>query len=157
MSNEINADDFMDTKELTVAEVDNLIKEITEIRAEKKAQKEVMDEINTRLDVAETTLIKMLEGAGKTSYIAEGYGKVKLSYIMAVQTPKTTEDKLAFFKWLAENKGREVADAYLTVNSQALNSLYNELQEEYAEKGEVLQVDGIGEPLTRVKLSLTKA
>lgn len=149
--------DFMIKKELTVKEVDDTIKRIVELRADKKVIKEAMDAVDTELDVQESKLIKMLEEAGKTAYIAEGFGKVKISYIMTVQTPKSTEDKLAFFTWLEQNKGKDIADAYITVNSQALNSLYNELSEEFASRGEVLQIDGISEPLTRTKLSITKA
>lgn len=137
--------------------MDDAIKNIRALEALYKAAKEISDMHYEQLNSAKAKVIEMLEQAGKTVYVAEGVGRVKVSYEMSVQTPKTPEEKTAFFKWLASNMGQDVADAYLSVNSQSLNSLYNELTEQYARRGEVLTIDGIGAPISRTKLSLTKA
>lgn len=143
--------------EISLAEMDSAITEIRAYEALYKEAKEVSDERYEKLNAAKQRVIEMLEAAGKTVYIAEGLGRVRLTYEMSVQTPKTPEEKKAFFAWVAKEMGQDVADAYLSVNSQSLNSLYNDLNDQYARRGEVLQIDGLGAPIARTKLSLTKA
>lgn len=145
------------TTEISLQEMDNAIKQIREIEAEYKAANDISTGLYEQLQAAKAKVIEMLEQSGRTVYICEGVGRVKVSYEMSVQTPKTPEEKKAFFAWLATNMGEDVADAYLSVNSQSLNSLYNELTEQYARRGEVLTIDGLTAPISRTKLSLTKA
>jgi hypothetical protein len=145
------------TTAISLAEMDNAIANIRELEASYKAAKEISDGFYEQLQAAKAKVVEMLEQAGKTTYIAEGIGRVKVTYEMSVQTPKTPEEKKAFFTWLATNMGPEVSEAYMTVNSQSLNALYNQLTEEYARRGEVLMIDGLSEPISRTKLSLTKA
>ena len=142
---------------ISLAEMDQAIAELKTKREEYKAAKAISDGLELEKRQLEARVVEMLEQAGKTVYVAEGVGRVKVSYEMSVQTPKTPEEKKAFFNWLATNMGQDVADAYLTVNSVSLNSLYNQLNEQAAQKGEVLSIDGLGEPIARTKLSLTKA
>ena len=142
---------------MTTQEFDELIEKLVKARENTSNAKREYEDIKAISDDLEDQVIQALEAAGKTTYIAEGAAKVTLSYIMAVQTPKTPEDKLAFFDWLKKHKGEDVATAYLSVNSQALNSLYNELEEEWNRRGEILQIDGLDAPLTRTKLSVRKA
>lgn len=144
-------------QQISLEEMDNAVKKIRELEALYKEAKEVADNFYSQLNAAKAKVIEMLEQSDRTVYICEGVGRVRLSYEMSVQTPKTPEEKKAFFNWIATNMGQDVADAYLSVNSQSLNSLYNQLTEEYARRGEVLMIDGLGEPIARTKLSVTKA
>lgn len=142
---------------ISLAEMDAAI---TELKRRREAYAEASSISTLRheeLKQQEATVVMMLEQSGKTVYVAEGVGRVKVTHEMSVQTPKTPENKKAFFNWLATNLGQEVADAYQTVNSQSLNSLYNELEERFTAKGEILSIDGLGAPIARTKLSLTKA
>lgn len=145
------------TGEISLAAMDAAIVAMKTKREEYSAAKKISDGLHEEQRQLEAIVVSMLEQAGKTVYVCEGIGRVKVSYEMSVQTPKTPEEKLAFFAWLTANMGQEVSDAYLTVNSQSLNSLYNELSEEWARRGEVLSIDGLGQPIARTKLSLTKA
>jgi hypothetical protein len=142
---------------ISLADMDGAIQNIRDLEANYKAAKEISDAHFAELSSAKEKVMDMLEQAEKTVYVAEGVGRVTLSYEMSVQTPKTPSEKKAFFSWLASKMGQEVADAYTTVNSQALNSLYNSLTEEYASRGEILMIDGLSEPIARRKLSLRKA
>jgi hypothetical protein len=142
---------------ISLADMDAAIGKIREMEEKYKEAKKVSDALFEELSFAKQRVIEMLERSGRTVYIAEGLGRVKLTYEMSVQTPKTPEEKKSFFAWLADEMGQETADAYLSVNSQSLNSLYNDLSEQYARRGEVLQVPGLGAPIARTKLSVTKA
>ena len=104
----------------------------------------------------EAMVIEALAEVGKDTYICEGVGRVTKVEKMAVRVPATPDQKKQFFNWLKENMGEDVATQYTSVNSQALNSLYNQLTEEYAQRGEVLNIDGLETPLTRIELSFRK-
>lgn len=142
---------------ITLAQMDDAIAAVKRARDEYKEAKAISDSLHEEQKRLEAIVISMMEQVEKTVYVCEGVGRVHVGYEMSVQTPKTPEDKKAFFDWLRNNMGEDVADAYQTVNSQSLNSLYNSLTEEYAARGQILSIDGLGEPIARVKLSLTKA
>lgn len=142
---------------ISLHSMDKAVKSIRDLRDTYAKAKKLSDEAYEHVKRAEAELILMMEKSERSVYIVEGVGRVRISHEMSVQTPKTLDEKKAFFEWLAKNKGQDVADAYMSINSQSLNSLYNELQEEAASRGEILQVDGLGEPIARTKLSLTKA
>jgi uncharacterized protein YktA (UPF0223 family) len=142
---------------VTTEEMDDAVKYLKKLEAAYKIKKDEAEQAHGFYEDQKQLVISMLESIGKTVYIAEGVARVKVTTEMSYQTPKTIEEKEAFFKWLAENEGEEVMMTYRTVNSQALNSLLNELEERYAREGKVLQADGIGQPIARTKLSVTKA
>lgn len=145
------------TKTIDIKMMDDAVKKVRELRDDYKAKKKASDDAHSMLKSSEAALISLMQRAEKKTYIVTGVGRVTISEELSIQTPKTREEKLAFFKWLAEHKGQEVADNYMTINSQSLNSLYGELTEEAAQKGEVLMVDGLGEPIVRTTLSLRQA
>lgn len=142
---------------ISLSEMDAVIKELKTAKEEYSLKKKESDNAYSIVKGLEAKIILMLEKSEKTVYIAEGVARVKVSHEMSVQTPKTPEAKLAFFKWIEDNMGEDVKNAYLTVNSQSLNSLYNQLSEEYASRGEILMIDGLEEPVARTSLSVTKA
>jgi len=74
-----------------------------------------------------------------------------------VATPKSIEEKVAFFKWIEDNLGEETRDAYMTVSSASLNKFYQEQSDLAAERGEVLEIDGLQPPTSRSILSFRKA
>lgn len=144
-------------QEINLREMDEAVAALKELEAGYKEAKEVSDDWYNRLQAQKNHVMFLLERAGKTVYIAEGIARVKLTHEMSYQTPKTIEEKEAFFKWLAENEGEEVMKSYMTVNSQSLNSLLNDLEERYAREGKILAPEGLGAPIARAKLSVTKA
>lgn len=146
----------MDFGTPTLSDMDALIKELRMKRDEYDVAKKAAEAKHGEVKNLEAKVIQTLEDAGKTTYIAEGVGKVTVSYDMSVQTPKTIDEKRAFFEWVKNNLGQEVHDSYMTVNSISLNSLYKQLNEEYCNRGEILQISGLGEPVARTKLSLRK-
>jgi len=141
----------------TLADMDHTIKLMKESQEEYRKLDKVAKEAYAKFQHLEQTVVRLLEESGKQIYIAEGVAKVKVNYVMSVHTPKTIDEKKAFFQWLRDNCGEEVHDSYMTINSQSLNSLYNDLTEQYAQRGEVLMIDGLSEPTARTKLSITKA
>lgn len=142
--------------ELTLKEMDEMIAELKDLKTDYNAANAVKKEAYDVYKAQETKVIEALSCAGKDTYICEGVGRVTRVEKMAVRVPASPEQKKAFFSWLRENMGDDVATQYTNVNSQALNGLYNQLTEEYALRGEVLNIDGLDTPVTRVELSFRK-
>jgi len=141
---------------LTMEEMNGMV---TELRARKSAYDESNAVKKTYYDAykaQEAMVIEALSEEGMSTYICDGVGRVTKVEKMAVRVPATPEQKTAFFNWLRENMGDDVATQYTSVNSQALNSLYNTLTEEYAARGEVLDIAGLETPVTRTELSFRK-
>ncbi len=141
---------------LTLEEMDNMVAELKKLRVAYDESNAVKKEAYTAYKAQETKVIEALEQSGKDTYICEGIGRVTKVEKMAVRVPATPEQKVAFFNWLREHMGEDVATQYTSVNSQSLNSLYNQLTEEYALRGQVLDIDGLEPPVTRVELSFRK-
>ena len=142
--------------QITVKEMDNLIAEMRDAKSEYTAKNNDAKEAKTILDSLQAKLLDALETLDKDTYIADA-GRITRVRKLTVRVPKTLEAKRSFFKFLEETQGKDVADSYMSVNSQSLNSLYNQLVEEYAERGEVLEMDGIETPTFRESLSFRQS
>jgi len=98
--------------------------EIEKLRALKDVYKEKSDaktEAFHELETAELRVKTILEELDTIEYEkVKKEHKVQLKVDQRARVPKTDEDKAAFFQWL---KDMEYYDAYITVNSQSINSL----------------------------------
>jgi hypothetical protein len=148
--------DWTVKKEISIADM-------TEAVANLRSTKESYDSAKAQAEAAyaiykdaEQKVIGLLEESGQETFIASGLGRVTVSHQLSVTTPKTPEEKQAFFDWLKKEMGEDGFWAYATVNSQSLNSLYKQKVSEYASKGEVLEIDGLQPATSFTKLSFTK-
>jgi len=142
--------------EISIQDMDNQLEVLRELKDDYAAKDKVKKEAYAKLKEQEAKVIGMLERTNKKRYVSD-YGNVTLVEELSVQTPKTPEQKRAFFNWIRENMGEEAHDVYMTVNSRTLNSLYKEQSEVAAANGEVLKIDGLSDPITVTKLSFRKA
>lgn len=116
---------------------------------EAKALKEIYEE-------TEHKVLQTLKAAKKSKYHVDGLGTVSIRNTYQVTTPKTMAAKEKLFKYLA-NRGKEVYYAYLTVNSQSLNSFYNKELELAKEAGAGnFSIPGIDEPTHRETIAFRK-
>lgn len=143
--NEVTTDELKAASlELRAAKTiyDDIKKKSNDAYAEyQQAQKKVMD---------------LMEQADLRTFITDA-GRITLKSKMSVRTPKTVEQKEAVFGWINENLGPDALSAYQTINSQTLNSLYNQLNEQYAAEGKQLNIPGLEAPIESTILSFTKA
>ena len=143
---------------MDIRELQEKIKALKEVRArydEKKEQLAVEKEI---LDSLEADIIQAFEENDLTSFKLDGVANVSITHRLTVPTPKTVDEKRAFFAWVAANKGEEVRDAMMTVNSMTLNSFYKEEYNNLSDDDKLLfQIDGIGAPSMMKSLSVRKA
>lgn len=134
----------MDTapQTVTVEDMDKLVLELKEARADADAKDEIVKAANKKVRELEGRCVAYLKELKRDNYNTPD-GTIYIQKKWTVQTPKTDDDKKSFFAWL-EEKG--IFWAYATVNSQSLNSLYKQEVEAATERGEMLSVPGIGAP-----------
>jgi hypothetical protein len=143
------------SKEITTRQLDEATQKLWDLRKDYEAKKKISNEASELVDKAELELLDLLERANKKNYQLDGVAKVVAVNTLCVTTPKTPEEKSAFFKWLNTTLGAEGFLAYLNINHNSLNSLWNE-QFEMAEDKVGFKIDGINAPTLRKSLRVNK-
>lgn len=124
--------------EMSLAEFDKLGESLVEVdRQIKELEDKVKALQEIKRDLSERVIFVMQQ-SNKTNYQV-GNKKLILNQRASVQTPKTLEEKEAFFKWCEE---RGVYWQYASVNSQSLNALYKAERDAAAERQD-LEWNGI--------------
>jgi hypothetical protein len=149
-------DEAAPTEEISVQEMDDNLAYLRKLKEDYAEKDKVKKEAYAVFKEQEAKVIGMLEKTGKRKYVSDA-GNATLVHEMSVKTPKTPEEKRAFFNWIREHLGDDAHDIYMSVNSKTLNGLYKDQTEEFASRGEVLNIPGLEDPITVTKLSFTKA
>lgn len=144
-------------EEVSIKQMDAEIQKLRALRTDYEEKNKIKQEADRLYKEQQIKVLSMMEKSGKETYICEGVGRVSIRNKMAVRVPQTPEDKVKFFDWVRKNLGEEAAVHYQSVNSQSLNRLYNDLLEQYADRGEVLDIEGIEPPQLRQDLSFTRS
>lgn len=147
----------IETREVTTAELDALVQKYKEARTQYEGAKAISNDLHAHMESAKMEVIRLLQAAGKSKYEAEGLGKVTLVDKLQVTTPKDLPSKMELFGWLEKKFGSEYF-AYLSINHQTLNSLYNAELKEAGDNGEEFKIPGL-EPATlntELRFSSTK-
>ncbi len=146
----------MNSADITISEFEALIGEAYKLDTELDDIKR--DQVSPRqkkLEEVEGKILEYLAILEKTSYKSD-FGTVVRQNRYSVLTPKTVEQKKAFFLWLKE-KGEDVYWQYTSVNSNSLNALYKEELEIAKENGDLqFSLPGIGEPTVMTSLAKRK-
>jgi hypothetical protein len=138
----------------TLDEMNAQVARISELRAREAELSAAKTVASNELAVAEAEMIAMLEAGGLTNYRSP-LGLVSVSFRTSVRTPKTPEDRAAFFAFLKE---RGVYDTLITVNSQSLNSFYKDEFAQAKERGDIaFEIPGIKEVTMTPNISFRKA
>jgi hypothetical protein len=123
------------TDSISLSDFETLIAEAYDLDAElKDLKRDVIEPRRKRLKELEAKILQTLADHDMTSY-KSGRGTVVRQTRYSVCTPKTLEEKTAFFEWLNRTKGRDVYWSYVTINSQSLNAFYNAEMEAAKEAG----------------------
>lgn len=143
---------------MEIKELQEKIKALKNFRTEYDNMKKQLAELDGFCEILETQIMQHFEENDMTSFRVDGVALITVSEKYTVQTPKKNEDKKAFFDWVARNKGEEVRDSMMTVNSMTLNSFYKaELESLEGDDKLMFQIDGIQPPSMVKKISVRKA
>ena len=139
---------------MTIEEMNLLAELILTLRKEEDEANRIKKDITAKLEKAENEMLLALQGNDMTSYRSPS-GLCSVSFRTSVRTPKTLEEKEAFYSFLKE-KG--YYDDLISVNSQKLNGFYKEQMELAKERGdEDFEIPGIKEVTMTPNLSFRRA
>jgi hypothetical protein len=143
------------TKTYTIDEVEGAIQKLIDQRAKYDEAKKASNAESAKVDELEMQMVEMLKSMGRKNFQGLG-GTVSITHRTSVKTPKTDEEKKAFFEYLEQ---KNLFLKLASVNSQSLNSWYNEEHSNAVAEGRGadFSVPGIGEPTLTETLSLRKS
>ena len=144
-------------EKVSIDDMDNAVKKLRDAKLKYDEAVATKNESYARYQDAQEATMALLKRAGKDEYTVKGFGKVSIKEELSVKTPKSPEEKEAFFNWIKDTMGDDAYFSYMTVNSNSLNSLYKQKVEEAGARGEILDVPGLEAPTSYTKLSLRKA
>jgi hypothetical protein len=146
--------DFLDQPQgpVSVRELDDLCRQIKEKREFCANMKAELAIHHTDLAQLEGKAAGYLEELKRDSYKSP-HGTLTKVEKWRFNLPKSDEDKIAFRQWL---RNRGIEDKYLTVPSEAYNSLCNEERVIALKQGEILSIPGVPIPSCFISTRFTK-
>lgn len=141
---------------VTLAEMEELVAEFLATEDELETLKrQKVKPLEEKIAVLEGRILDVLWSNDITSYRAKAVTVIRATRY-TVATPKTQEDKAAYFAWLRA-KSEETYWAQMSVNSQTLNSFYKAEMEVAKESGDIdFKIPGLGEPEAKPYLTRRK-
>lgn len=116
---------------ISVGDLDNLIKELGAKEKEKDCIEAQLKEKNKEISSLELKVTEILKGLEREDYDSP-YGKISFETVFNVRMP-TDEKKHLLWDWMRE---REIFDRYATVHATALKSLFKAERDAAIENGE---------------------
>jgi hypothetical protein len=143
---------------ITTEMLDQLVTDMRQKREDYESAKEFSTTKYKVFAEAEGKLIEAMNQAGKKKYVVDGVGTVFFVEKLVVPTPKTIEDKMAFFDFIKQNYGENFLNDKLSVHHQVLQKIYNEAHKEAIDKGVGAEftVPGLEAPTKMVNLNFRK-
>lgn len=144
---------------VTTEVLDNEIKKFREMDAAYQEVKNIEKKEREKVDKQKAVVMDLLSKAGKQKYYVEGIGTAYFINKLSVQTPKTLEEKRAFFEFINARYGEDVLTDKISMHSATLNRFYNEIMEEAKDNGEdisTFKIPGISDPVAHITLGFRK-
>lgn len=142
-------------KEVTVGELQFLVKAMFEKRAEYEQKSNEAKILSEELETLKSKVLAYLQENNQTSFKVDGVGQVYTSNKYQVTMPKDSENAKKLRDYLLGTEGLE---GYLTVNHQSLNSLYKSKVEEALADGRSISdaLPGVSEPQVFTVIAMRK-
>lgn len=116
---------------ITVEELENAAAQIAALRERESELSNQKKVITAELEQSEAKFLDMLKSEDMTSYKSK-VGTIGISHRSSVKTPKSPEERKAFFAYL-QSKG--IFDSMISVNSMTLNAWYKRELDSAIEQG----------------------
>lgn len=137
---------------MEINELNNIGEEIKNLQEELKGLELQVDIKKAQLEDYKTQVIDVLQNNNLNSFKTSCGLNLIVTNKFYVAQPNGEENEKAFKEWLVAND----LDNLRKVNSQTLNKLYRDLQEQASEQGEIVVIPGLELPTTRTTLSIRK-
>lgn len=148
----------VEAKPISTQELDQMIIDMQKAWGLYEAAKAQSTELLKTYEKLEGSVIETLKGAGKRKYHVDGLGLAYFMEKLVVTTPKTLEDKKAFFAWLHSKYGDHFLLDKQSINHQSLQKIYNDSYQEAVEEGlgAEFSIPGLAAPTARISLGFRK-
>jgi len=100
--NEFEDASIVDASSVTLAELDNHIKELLELEKKYTEAKKVAYDINIEVEKKENFILGLLSAINRNSYEAEGLAKITKCVRTSYKVPKDTNNKKELFKYIED-------------------------------------------------------
>lgn len=142
---------------VSTADLDAAVKAMLDKKEEVDQVAKLKKSLTEQYEKLESTVMEMLQSAGKQKYFVEGYGTASIVARTSVSFPKDHASKQKFFTYLREKGGSGLLYEMTTVNYQSLNSYYKQELEALPEEDRSgFKLPGIPEPTAQQYLRFTK-
>jgi hypothetical protein len=111
--------------EVTLQQMDKLVAQYQEARQIYDQKRKEASDQNSLVEKLEAELMGVLASLGKSSYDAEGIGRVTKCMKLVYRVPKTNEEKLKLFDYIKEKYGATALTAMMSINHNTLTSWAN--------------------------------
>lgn len=140
--------------EISLGELDALVKEWKAAREDYEAKKELAKQANEKADDLKNKVLGILQAAGKKKYAVDGLGLVYTSTKYVVPTPKDNGSKRLLYDYINNVHGHEVLTSMLSIHHATLNSFYNAEAEAAAKEGIAdFSIPGLDQPTAQINLN----
>jgi len=127
-------------KAINTDEMNRLVNEMIAARKDYDDKKEASDEAYHNFESKESLVIKALLAAGLKKYSAPGQPTISVTRELVPHTPKTIEDKRAFYDYVQRTFGADYLENILSINANTVKSLYNKILKDQQEGGVAIPV-----------------
>jgi hypothetical protein len=110
---------------VTTEQLDEAVRKLIDLEKDYDAKKKIANEADAAYETHRTYVLNLLQATGKSKYHVDGYGTVSMAIKTSVTVPKDPVEKKAMLEYF-RSLGPELFNAYVTVNSQTLNSYVNQ-------------------------------
>lgn len=141
--------------EITVGELQFLVKAMFEKRSEYEAKSNEAKLLSEELEALKYKVLTYLQDNNQSNFKVDGIGQVYTTNKYQVTMPKEPEKAKILRNYLLGTEGLE---GYLTVNHQSLNSLYKSKVEEALAGGRPISdaLPGVSEPQVFTVIAMRK-
>ena len=119
---EFEEESKVEASSITLQQLDDYVKKLVELRADYEAKKKASSEANAKAEEMENFIMGLLDSLGRSSYDAEGIGKVTKVIQSVYKVPKELGPKKDLFDYIKEKYGPDVLMNMVSINHQTLNS-----------------------------------
>lgn len=153
MTEEFNAAEFIDQEDLTVSEIDSMVKDFLDLKNTKKELQGEIKKLDEHLHELEPQIIEAMKSNLKSNWDAHGY-KLILKKEIFPKMDRSPDRVKEVAAWLEEKEGEEGLWSLMSVNAQTLRSY---VKTKLEEQPDIEFPEGINTEYERESLSVRKS
>lgn len=139
----------------TLQQMDELGQHLAALMRVKEEAQAVLDDASGKVEEQKKKLLAYLKHFNREKFEIPGVGTFYVRQQFSVKTPKSPEDRDAFFNYL---KAKGAFDDMITVNHATLNAYYNAELDAAQQTGiENFKIPGLGDPTLYETINMRKA